>query len=299
MVKGKNSTSKRKRRARKKHVKIDASSIAESIADDVIEALGISYLDLNDKEKKEIAVTVIEELTSSISYRPSKSTLISRISRLRIKLAPLVSEKILELRKELSEDILDYIVNYGGPVAAANVRRLYSEARKKGREDLVNILRAVWETYGRPLPIKCPKCGFSAVQPNLVCYVCGNKIAPEELKEAIDFESLLEMFIDIATPDDIKRLEENQALIYDPEEGLKTRKGPLERIQYVIPLSNKELNTIIEKIEEKYRPKPKVIVEVEKKEETKVSGEETRKVEVKRKREIKPTLDMFLRKEEK
>ena len=300
MAKGKNSTSKRKRRSRRKHVKIDAKSIAEALTDEIIEALGIGYLDLSDKEKREVAIAVVEELTSSISYKPSKSALLTRISRLRIRLAPLISEKLLELRKELSEDMLDYIVNYGGPVAAANVRRLYNEAKRSGREDLIGVLRSVWETYGRPLPVKCPNCGFSATQPNLICFVCGRRITPEELKEAIDFESLLEMFIDIATPDDVKRLEENQAIIYDPEEGLKTRRGPLERIQYVIPLSKSELDTIIHKIEEKYRPKPKIVVEIEKIEKVaKALKEEAKKVEEKRKREIRPTLDMFLRGEEK
>jgi len=288
VAKGKNSASKRKRRSRRKHVKIDAKSIAEALTDEIIEALGIGYLDLNDKEKREIAIAVVEELTSSISYKPSKSALLTRISRLRIRLAPLISEKLLELRKELSEDMLDYVVNYGGPVAAANVRRLYNEAKRSGREDLIGVLRSVWETYGRPLPVKCPNCGFSA------------RITPEELKEAIDFESLLEMFIDIATLDDVKRLEENQAIIYDPEEGLKTRRGPLERIQYVIPLSKSELDTIIHKIEEKYRPKPKIVVEIEKIEKVaKALKEEAKKVEEKRKREIRPTLDMFLRGEEK
>ncbi len=300
MAKEENSTGKRKRRSRRKHVKIDTKSIAETLTDEIIEALGIGYLDLNDKEKREIALAVVEELTSSINYKPSKATLLSRISRLRIRLAPLISEKLLELRKKLSEDVLDYIINYGGPVVVANVRRLYNEAKRRGREDLIGVLRSAWETYGRPLPVKCPNCGFSAIQPNLICFVCGRKITPEELKEAIDFESLLEMFVDIATLDDARRLEENQAIIYDPEEGLKTRRGPLERIQYIIPLTKTELNTIVHKIEEKYKPKPKIIAEIEKIEKvTKVLKEETKKVEEKRKREIRPTLDMFLREEEK
>jgi len=284
--------------SRNKHVKIDARSIAETLTDEIIEALGIGYLDLSEREKREIAIAVVEKLTSSISYKLSKVALLSRISRLRTRLAPLISEKLLELRRELSDDILDYVVNYGGPVVVANVRRLYNEAKRRGREDLISVLRSTWETYGRPLPVKCPNCGFSAIQPNLICFVCGRRIIPEELKEAIDFESLLEMFIDIATLDDVKRLEENQAIIYDPEEGLKTRRGPLERIQYIIPLTKSELDTIVHKIEEKYKPKPKIILEIEKIEKVaKVLKEETKKVEEKRKKET--TLDMFLREEEK
>ncbi len=296
MAKSKNNSSKKQRRkSRKKRIKVDARSLAEPMIDDVINALGIDYLDLSEKEKKEIAFTIVEELTSSISYRPSKRALLSRISRLKIRLAPLVAEKLLEKRKTLSEEILDYVINYGGPVAAAYVRRLYAKAKEYGRDDLISILRSIWETYGRPLPIKCPYCGFASIQPNFTCFVCGKKVSVSELKEAIDFEALLEMFVDVATLDDIKRIEENQALIYDPRKGLKTRKDSPDRVQYIIPLSEKEVKEITEKIEDKFKPKPEIEEKIE--EVIKVFKEGAKKIE--EKREVKTTLDMFLKKEEK
>lgn len=261
-------------------LRININSLVLNILEDAALALGISHLGLTDDELKIVIGNVIEYLLSSISYKPSKSTILNRLSKGRIRFAPIISETILSLRKELNEDLLEYIVSYGGPICAVHVQRLYSEILRKNREDLLSLLREAWETFGKPLPIKCPKCGFSSVKPDYTCLVCGYNVKEEEFREIINFNSLFHIFLEIANEKSLRKTLEHQVLIYDTQEGLKPPPPGYGKIQYIIPLKENELLRIEEKLGLR---KP-------------LKGAEKEKVrEKERKAEGKPTLDMFLK----
>lgn len=250
MVRKHSKTERKKRQSRRKSTKrtaINFTSLSYSIFEEAVQALGISHLNLSQEELRKIVKAVLENMLSNINYKPSRSVIISRLLKSRIRLAPIITEQILIFRKSLDEELLEYVINYGGPVAAANVQRLYREALEKNREDLINILRNHWKRYGSSLQlVQCPYCKFAAVQPNFICFVCGKRIKVEEFKEIIDFESLLEMFIEFSFNSELKKIEEYQAIVYDPEEGLKPPPPEGDKIQYIIPLSEREIEIILE-----------------------------------------------------
>jgi len=279
----KHGETRRKKRTRTGSSRLNIENIVSSMFSDISIALGISRLGLTENELKKIVRNVIEHLLSNISYRPSKSVILNRVLRGRLRFAPIVSETILDLRKELSEDLLEYVVNFGGPVCAANIRRLYLESLRRKREDLLGLLREAWDTYGKPLPIRCPRCGFSSIKPDLTCIVCGYSVKEKEFKEIIGFNDLFHIFLELTDELGLRRTLENQIVVYDPNEGLKPPPPRYGKIQYVVPLEEEELV----KIEEKLGLRKPRLKEVE--EERKTVKEEKRKVKE------KPTLDMFLR----
>jgi len=289
-VRKKNSKSSKggkRRRIKSRSTRVNVEKIVSTMFSDISLALGISHLGLTEDELKKVAKNVIEYLLSNVSYKPSKSVILNRVLRGRLRLAPVVSETILSLRKELNEDLLEYVVNFGGPVCAANVRRLYMEILKKKREDLLGLLREAWDTYGKTLPIRCPKCGFSSVKPDLMCIICGYNVKEREFKEIIGFNDLFHIFLELTDELGLRRTLENQVVVYDPNEGLKPPPPRYGKVQYVIPLEEKELIKIEEKLGLR-KPRPKEIVKKREEEEEKVEEE-------KRKVKEKPTLDMFLK----
>ncbi|RLG74848.1 MAG: hypothetical protein DRO23_05495 [Thermoprotei archaeon] len=278
-------SSKSRRRRKSKHtnvrkLKIDIGNLVLNIFEDAVLALGISHLGLTDDELKIVVRNVIEYLLSGISYKPSKSTILNRLSKGRIRFAPIISETILSLRKELSEDLLEYIVSFGGPICAVNIQRLYSEILREGREDLLALLREAWETFGKPLPIKCPVCGFSTIKPDYTCLICGYSVKEEEFRKIIDFNSLFHIFLEIADEKGLRKTLEHQVLVYDPQEGLKSPPPSYGKVQYIIPLKEDELLKIEEKLGLRKSSRRIEKEKVERKE---------------RKAKEKPTLDMFLK----
>ncbi|RLG71686.1 MAG: hypothetical protein DRO23_11590 [Thermoprotei archaeon] len=278
---------KRRKRIRSRSARINVENIASTMFSDISLALGISHLGLTEDELKKVAKSVIEYLLSNISYKPSKSVILNRVLRGRLRLAPIVSETILNLRKELNEDLLEYVINFGGPVCAANVRRLYIEVLKRKREDLLGQLRETWDVYGKPLPIRCPRCGFSSIKPDLTCVICGYCVKEEEFKEIIGFNDLFHIFLELTDELGLRRTLENQVVVYDPNEGLKPPPPRYGKVQYIVPLGEKELVKIEEKLGLR-KPCPKEIRKEHEEKEEKVRKEE-------RKVKEKPTLDMFLR----
>lgn len=61
----------------------------------------------------------------------------------------------------------------------------------KGSPHALSYLRGLWERYGMPTPVKCPRCGFMSITPDLQCVICGASPREEEVKASIGFEAEL------------------------------------------------------------------------------------------------------------
>lgn len=101
---------------------------------------------------------------------------------------------LLDRGKPLTLEQLELVVSYAPQLAGRAAPVLYREAKRLGADHVIEALRSLWLRYGRPTPIKCPRCGFNSVTPDLSCIICGASLEEEEVKETIGFSSMLRAF---------------------------------------------------------------------------------------------------------
>jgi len=233
-------TTRRRRRTSKK--KIDVDSMAKSIYKEIITALALDYLDLDEKLQIEIAKEVISLISSMSQSYSSRSAILHRASRLKEKLGPVISSVILANKKELREEELEYVIYHGGRAILPYLSDLYDLCKRLGRDDLISLLRELWEKEGHPLPVRCPFCGFASVTPSFECIICGRVIDEVTVKEQIGFTDLFELFLEIADVEELKKVSEDKAIAYNPKYGLKpATRGTTEGYEYILPLDEDEI----------------------------------------------------------
>ncbi len=181
------------RGARQRQVELfrDASRILDEHLDTIVARLGLSYLNLSSEEYRTILKPIIEGIISSSEDGVSLDHLLYRLDSSKQQLYVMVAAYLLENKHSLSDEQLEFIVSYGGPVAASHAPKLYKLLVKRGRVDLIPLLQSTWEVYGKPTNVTCPYCGFRAVTPSLECIICGREVKEKDLKKVIDFETRL------------------------------------------------------------------------------------------------------------
>jgi len=189
-------------RRRKKTINVE--EYVRSIVKEVASRLGLDLLGLNDEEYYEVLGPVIEMALGEATYKPKVDQIVSRLKRYFENVAELIASNLLRVRENFTPEQLEFIIAYGRRAAAGNVQRLYREARRLGRDDLIAQLKYVWHEYGRPTPIVCPKCGFRAILPDFSCYVCGAILSEEDVRKAVDFDVLFREFVETSSINDLR-----------------------------------------------------------------------------------------------
>jgi len=175
---------------------INVERLVESVIDDAVSSLGLDILGLTRQEYVEMLKPIIEGIASSYS-RPSKEAILARLKATADRVYMMASAYLLEKKEKMTEEQLEFAVLYGGPVLCRHVQRIYNQLKVYGRDDLIGQLRLSWERYCNPTPIPCPRCGFRALTPDLVCMVCGYEANENEIKKAIDFEQKIREFVEM------------------------------------------------------------------------------------------------------
>lgn len=228
------------RPSRRRTVKpLDPESVLDSVVDEVVRRLGLDLLGLSREDYKEILRPVVAGIVEQYSSRPSRETIVNKLVNLQPHLYVLASAYVLERDKPLTEDAVEFIVSNAPQVAARYVSKLYEAVNRLGRHDLLPLLRSAWERYGHPTPVPCPRCGFRAVTPDLVCMVCGYELDEREVKEAVDFERLLEEFAELYGPGEVREaIERGVVLLGDGV--LKPPSAPREPTDIALHLTRRE-----------------------------------------------------------
>ncbi len=233
-----------KRRSRRKPP--SAKALIEKGQDEIVQALGLDILGLSKEELAEALEPPVSMVLGA--SKPSIEALIKRLKRHLPNVYSMIAAYILENRDRLTVDQLEFIAAYGGRVAAGAIDRLYEEARRLGREDLIPMLITVWEKYGKPSPVKCPRCGFRAVAPDLTCTVCGHLVSEENARRQLGFEDLVKVFAETADERSLKEALET-GVVYVTSTGVwSLRLAPRERPGVVIGLSEEEKRVIRERL---------------------------------------------------
>jgi len=232
------SSSRTRRRSRSTGVyrvqRVDPEKVLESVLDDVVSQLGLDILGLDRSAYAEMLKPIIEGIVSQYSSRPSKDAILGRLKATAQHVYMYAAAYLLEKLDKLTSDQLEFVVSYSGPVAAKHAARLYREAKRLGREDLIPQLRRLWEMYGNPTPIPCPKCGFRAVTPDLYCMVCGYTLSEREAKEAIDFNVRLRELVEFYSPQEVlETIERGYVIVSDTIKPATARPQPTDVILHL------------------------------------------------------------------
>ncbi len=196
--KGKNSSSQKRGRSsssRRKTWKLDYDEIIPQIGREVIERLGLDYIGVDIDFIRDILEEIVAGIAESRSTKPSIESLINNIIRNKRMFYKAVAAKLI-LKENLTVEQLEFILDKAPELAGRAAPRLYRIAKDLGADHVIDGLRALWFQYGKPTPFTCPRCGFMALTPELVCMVCGEEVSEEEFKESIRFRELLKTLVE-------------------------------------------------------------------------------------------------------
>ncbi|WP_054836229.1 hypothetical protein [Metallosphaera hakonensis] len=197
--------SRERRKKSKKEKYVDAEKLLDEYLDEVEVGLGLSHLNLDKDLLKEAIKEPFVAAVGQVKTKPKARTILNRLNSSKDELMEFMAIRIIrevDVAK-VTDDILEFLIMNTRKAVVDLAPTLYSEAKKRGRRDLVDVLRYNWNLYGLRSPVKCPQCEFEAVMPDLVCKVCGYSVSFKEIKNSTNLISQLE-----------------EMFTYDPE-GLK------------------------------------------------------------------------------
>jgi len=234
-------SSRRGRQSRKRYV--DAEEWVSKHLSELISLLGLEFLELNEDEYVVLLTRVVEMLRGESSTLDI-DTIARRFRRNIEYIYPVIARTLLELRERLSVQQLEFVVNYIGDAVLGYASRLYSEAIKLGRNDLVERLREIWRKWWVAkkypiLPVTCPVCGFNSLMPDMNCIVCGSNISEKQLKEYINFSELLKEFAKSSDMESIKKAL-SYGYVYVNSLGIKAPSEHRDVLDIEVLLSNEE-----------------------------------------------------------
>ncbi|ADM27995.1 conserved hypothetical protein [Ignisphaera aggregans DSM 17230] len=234
-------SSRRGRQSRKRYV--DTEEWVSRHLSELISLLGLEFLELNEDEYVVLLTRVVEMLRGESSTLDI-DTIARRFRRNIEYIYPVIARTLLELRERLSVQQLEFVVNYIGDAVLGYAPRLYSEAIKLGRNDLVERLREIWRKWWvakkHPiLPVVCPVCGFNSLMPDMNCIICGSNISEKQLKEYINFGELLKEFAKSSDIESIKKAL-SYGYVYVNSLGIKAPSEHRDVLDIEVLLSNEE-----------------------------------------------------------
>ena len=235
---------KKKKKRKKKEINIDA--LADKMIKEVSEFLGLDTLALPDSLLQDIVREIMHIVIASTSYKPSTDVILKRINRHSEIVNMIIASKMLEKLKDFADEQLEFIVYSGKRMIVTEISRLYRILEKKGREDLLPHLQYVWETYGRPAPIRCPKCGFRSIMPDYSCCICGYVVSEKYLKEQLGFESRFKEYVKEASENELEEILD-MGFVLVSEDEIRSPKKRLEtgiKYYYLVYLRTSDISLI-------------------------------------------------------
>ncbi len=186
---------KKKRRTSRKRFKLDVKAVSKDVAEEVVKRLGLDLVGISVDDILDIVENIVSGIAESRATKPSTESIIKRILASKDNFRKAVAVRLFELKQDdLSLEQLEFIVSYAPELAGRAAPILYKVAKKYNAEYIVSSLQVLWNKYGRRTPLKCPRCGFYAVTPDLTCMVCGAVLSEEEVKRSINFKDRLREF---------------------------------------------------------------------------------------------------------
>ena len=232
---------------------LNYEEVVPKVAVAVIERLGLDYANIDINFIYDIVEEIVRGIAESRATKPSIKSLINNIIRNKLLFMKAVATKLID-KDELSVNQLEFIIAYTPEIAGRAAPKLYKAAKKAGADHIIESLRSLWLKYGRPTPFTCPRCGFRALTPDLVCMVCEAEIDEIEFKENIRFKELLREFVE-ESPASASMALSAGFVLYDGEKLYAPSARPMleGKLVMTLYLTTKEKEIIYNLIENKIK----------------------------------------------
>ncbi|MEM2235323.1 MAG: hypothetical protein QW224_06295 [Desulfurococcaceae archaeon] len=250
MVKNDETNKKSKSKGRSSIRRVNRDIVGELLAqyfDEVSEALGLKDLVSNEGFQREIVREVLELIVHSTTSKPSIDVLLRRIESNRKSINKLISTKILESTNKFTAEQLNFIISYGEEAVIPFISEIYRELIKSSRIELIDALKYVWEKYGRPTLVQCPKCGFRSIMPDYSCTICGYSVTENYVREQLSFSALFEDYVRTASIAELREVLDAGFVIVSESGLYSPRSKAVSSLKtfYPIYLVGKEISFII------------------------------------------------------
>ena len=169
----------------------EIESMASSLSSKLVSALGLDSIGLTANDIKDLVASAVSSMSEGRSTKLTEDVALKRLLAVKDNLLKAIAAKLLSSGAELDRGRLEFVVTYFPEGAGKAAPYLYQVARKLGADDIIATLRPLWAQYGRPTPVRCPRCGFLAVTPDLTCLVCGAQLSEGEIKRDLGFPNTL------------------------------------------------------------------------------------------------------------
>ncbi len=189
-------------------------SLYKAVATRVYSELGLDYVGLGEGEFKDVLEPIVHDIASNLS-RPTEESISKKILAQRNLFLKALATRLLEQPERLDSVRLEFIIHHAPDAAGKAAQALYEAAKRLGREDLAEALRALWEQYGKPTAARCPRCGFKSITPDLSCTICGATINEEEFKRSVDLDRMLDEWASSAPPELVREAATASIVYYD------------------------------------------------------------------------------------
>ncbi|BDC19893.1 hypothetical protein [Acidianus sp. HS-5] len=189
----------KKKKAQKKEKFVDAEALLDEYLDEVVLGLGISFLKLKPEEYKEILKEPFVAAVGQVKTKPKSRTIINRLTANKDAMMEYIAMGLVRITdiEKTTCDQFEFIVYNTKKAIVDLAPKLYREAVKRNRKDLIDVLRYNWNLYGIVSPIRCPKCGFNSIMPDLSCKVCEYVMSMKELKAQINVVQALQDYYSV------------------------------------------------------------------------------------------------------
>ncbi len=241
------SSSSRSSRSRRRSV--DTESWVERHIDELVSQTGLESLNLSRDEYIAVFTKIVDMLRGEAATI-DLDTIVRRFKRNADRVLSVVASAVLELRDSLTEEQLEFAINNIGEAVLTYASRLYAEAKRLNREDLIERLRGLWRQQWilrkyPVLPVTCPRCRFDSLMPDLTCLVCGATVSESELKSFLGFEKLLEEFALNSPVEDVEKAL-RYGYVYVSSLGIKAPDNNKDVLDIEVVLTSKEKDVLQE-----------------------------------------------------
>jgi hypothetical protein len=202
-----------------------------------IDVIGLSVNDLREALKP-LAKMLLE------SGDPDKA--VKRLINDPRNLYTSIAYYLLSQRDRLTQEQLDILASSDPAVLLSQPRKVYREAVREGRSDIVALLREAWNKQYEQKLVLCPRCGFYAVVESMECIICGAKLSSSDLKQALDVEEMLKLFAEEKPAPDIMEAAEEGRILLCGGSLYAPSKRPRDSVCVEISLSQQERQIIRE-----------------------------------------------------
>lgn len=246
------------KKTRKKRIEIDVEKIVDEVFDQVDFMFSMTRdLNLDHGFAREIVKELVEKITAGYTSKPSSESILKKIKRYYNVFSEYIASKIIEEVNTLTPSQLEFVVMKGGKAVVSDINRLYNQALRYDRRDLIDTLRYNWNTHGPRGMVSCPRCGFNAISPEKTCIVCGEVVVEDYIRRELGFREKFELYVKTASLAELNEtLQFGYVLlgergVYPP----RSRRARLENsVLYPIYLKRSDISRIIEEADSRDIP---------------------------------------------